>query len=95
VPDPVQHRLRRPAGDLRQQHRELVAAEPRYHVLRARPVAQHVRGKPQQVVAGLVPGRVVDRLEPVDVEHAERQRQRVAARRARPRRRVAPGAPGG
>ena len=56
------------AGDVGEQHGELVAAEPgddaalRQHLLDAR--ADHA----QQRVAGLVPERVVDLLEPVEVD---------------------------
>ena len=63
------------AAALGQQHRELVAAEPREHVGVAQPRAQRPRDAHDQLVAGAVAERVVDRLEVVEVEH-----QRGAAR---------------
>ena len=79
-PDRLGHRGAQPGGDLagradlpdrRQQHGELVAAEPRDHVARPDAVRQPVRHQPQQPVADRVPQRVVDLLEPVQVEQQE------------------------
>ena len=64
--------------DPRQQDRELVAAQPRQRDAAA-PRRQQVRGqpvgdRPQQPVAGAVTERVVDLLEPVEVDEQERSR---------------------
>ena len=70
---------------LRQQDRELVAAEPREHVGLAQARAQQRRATlDDQLVAGVVAERVVDVLEVVEVEHQRRAlRRRSAATRAR------------
>ena len=57
---------------LRQQDRELVAAQPGEHVGLAQAAAQRVRHPHDQFVAGRVAERVVDRLEVVQVEHDRR-----------------------
>ena len=63
----------------RHQHQELVAA-PAEHVVGLADVAdQERRDLAQHAVAGLVAERVVDALEPVDVDEQQRQRDAVAA----------------
>ncbi len=59
--------------DALEQHRELVAAEPRDRVGRARALHQPLRGGLQQPVADVVPERVVHVLEVVEVDHQDRQ----------------------
>ena len=60
-------RLRR-VVDLRQQHHELVAAEPRHDVAGTQALAQARGHLAQQHVAGLMPQRVVDDLEAIEVD---------------------------
>ena len=60
-------------GEVLQQHRELVAAEPRDGVPRAQRGLQPARDLDQQVVADEVPERVVDDLEAVEVEEQHRR----------------------
>ena len=68
--DPVRRRTRRPP--CRRPHRELVAADPKRSA-----VGRHVRqrvGEPlEQLVAGLVPARVVRQLEAVEINDRERE----------------------
>ena len=69
-------------GIERQRNRELVAAEPRDHRIRAKLVGQCAGDAFEQAVAGLIAVLVVDRLEAVDLERDDGE----AARRApRPR----------
>ena len=71
------------APALGQQHRELVAAEAGEHVGVAQPRAQRLRDARDQLVAGAVAERVVDRLEVVEVEHQRRAARAVALDLAR------------
>ena len=64
---------------LRQQHGELVAAQPRQHVGLAQPRREQLRDARDDVVAGLVAERVVDVLEVVEVEQQQRALVAVAA----------------
>ena len=61
------------------QHQELVAAPPEDVVRLADVAQQEHRDLAQDAVAGLVPERVVDRLEAIDVDEHDRQRRLVAA----------------
>ena len=63
--------------DVRQEHGELVAAEPGDHVAGAQRALDPLRDDLEQPVADLVAEGVVDLLEPVEVE--EEQRERLAA----------------
>ncbi|GJE72896.1 hypothetical protein CHKEEEPN_4457 [Methylorubrum podarium] len=67
------------------EHGELVAPEPRHHVVAAHMAPQPLGHRPQQVIADRVAEAVVDRLEPVEVEaeHGER-RLGVGAQRLDP-----------
>ena len=68
-------------GGAQQQH-ELIAAEPRHRIVAAGPVAQRAAQAlgqvDQQAVAGFVSEAVVDRLEVVEVEVADRQQEAFA-----------------
>ena len=64
-----------------EQHRELVAADARDGVRIANALLQERPDLAQQVVAGNVPARVVDELEPVEVEVADDVADAFAARR--------------
>ena len=64
--------------------RELLVAEARHRVGRSQGGLQSVRDVPQELVAGAVPERVVDVLEPVEVQEQERG-ERAAALGARQR----------
>ena len=66
------------AGLALEQHDELVATEPCHEIRGAQHPAQPPRHLPQQLVAGRVPERVVDRLEAVEIDEAHRERQAVA-----------------
>ncbi len=55
-------------GEVRADHEELVAADAGHAVLRADRVGQALGGREQQTVADLVAERVVDVLEPVEVD---------------------------
>ncbi len=75
-----------PSGDLaraaelgarRQQHRELVAAEPRHRVVGPHGVDEPTRRELQQQVAHRVAEAVVDRLEAVEVEEEQGDRRVV------------------
>jgi hypothetical protein len=68
--------------DLRHQNAELVAADPTHDVARAEAAAELTRYRAQGRVAGGVSGRVVGRLEVVEVDDQQRP-GRVAAPRAR------------
>ncbi len=72
------------AAHVLQQHRELVAAQARDGVAAAGGVEQASRNDRQQLVAGRMPHRVVDRLEVVEVEEHHRE-QLALARGARQR----------
>ena len=61
-------------GDAVEQHRELVAAEPGDGVRRPHGRLQPARDGDQQPVSHLVPERVVDELEAVEVEEEDRGR---------------------
>ena len=63
---------RLPGGDVEDERRELVAAEPADHVRRAQPAAKDVGGRAEHLVAGGVPGRVVHLLEVVEIEQEQR-----------------------
>lgn len=62
-----------------QQDAELVAAQPRDRVLRAHHLRQSVGRGDQELVAGLVPHRVVDGVEVVEVQEEHRQGDVVPA----------------
>ncbi len=64
----------------REQHRELVAADARDGVRIAQALLQQRGDLAQQVVAGDVPARVVDELEPVEIEVADHVTDAFAAR---------------
>jgi hypothetical protein len=68
------------AVDAGQEQRELVAADAREQLARPRVAAEPLRDRREHRVAGLVPVRVVDLLELVDVEHDERERRPLAMR---------------
>ncbi len=70
---------------LRQQDRELVAAEPREHVGLAHAAGKQLGDPDDHIIAGLVAERVVDVLEVVQVEHQQRALGAVAARQRRVR----------
>ncbi len=58
---------------------ELVAAEPRQHVIGAHGGFQPLRHLAQQRIAGAVAEGIVDVLEAVEVEHQDRERQAADA----------------
>ena len=64
---------------LRHQDRELVAGEPGDDIGGANPLAHHPGDLADQVVAGVVAERVVDRLEAVDVDDHHRAAAAVAS----------------
>ena len=80
----VQHLARRQLGAIdvgrRQQHRELVAAEPRHRVGRAQGAAQARRHFLQHQIAGVMAERVVDLLEAIEIDQQDRQALVVAMR---------------
>ena len=59
------------AGDVVQQQAELVAAEARDRVGRPDGLAESRRDARQQLVAGVVPERVVDLLEVIEVDEQD------------------------
>ena len=67
-------------GHVVQHHHELVAAEAGDRVDRPPAGAQAGRDLDEQLVAGRVTERVVDRLEPVEVDEQHRRAQPVPAR---------------
>ena len=67
-------------GDLRQQHDELVAALPAHRIRTAHRRGQPLRDRLQEPIADAVAERVVDVLEPIDVEKQHRQLPLVAPR---------------
>ena len=67
-------------GGLRQQQRELLAADPEHAVGRAHAAPQQHADLPQRVVAGDMPARVVELLEVVDVGEHEREAGRARGR---------------
>ena len=69
--------------DVDEQHGELVAAEPRRRVGGPQGALEPRGHDPEQVVAGLVAERVVDRLEVVDVDVEDRDVARAAVERVR------------
>src|SRR3954453_4110060 len=60
-------------------HRELIAAETGEHVARAQRAGPYGRGVLDGAAAGLVPLAVVQGLEPVEVDHGDRERRAVAS----------------
>ena len=80
VGHPLQHRLDRGRGRVRQEDAELVAAQAGHQVLGARGGPQPGRGHRQQLVARAVPEVVVDGLEVVEVEHGDAERAPAALR---------------
>ena len=60
-------------------HRELLAAQPRHHIVIARHVLEAVGDRPQHLVADIVAMRVVDLLEMVEVEDHQPDRLLDAA----------------
>ena len=83
-PQPLDHRLELlVVPDLVEQHAELLAAPPRGHVTRTRGVLEAARDLAQHEVADLMPLRVVDALEVVDVDERDR-RPRGGAGQAHP-----------
>ena len=79
VANALADRRRAFAARVGQDQRELVAAEARHDVGLARAQANQPRGLDQRPAAVEVAVRVVDRLEPVEID--EQQRQRPAAAR--------------
>ena len=75
-------------GGVGQQDDELVAGPAAHLVVAADAGDQQLADRAQDDVAARVPDRVVDRLEPVDVDDGQRRRaaRRRAGRRAAPRR---------
>ena len=67
---------------IRQDQRELVAAEPRDHVRLPRAASDDGGGLDERLAARQVAVRVVDLLEAVEVEEQQRQRPAAARRRA-------------
>ena len=67
------------AGEVGEQHRELVAAEPRGRVAGSEQAFEPAGHGAQQCVAGGVAEAVVDGLEVVQVEQQDRHREAVAA----------------
>ena len=65
-------------GGLLQNDDELVAAEPRHDVARTQRAAQPAADLHQQHVAGVVPQRIVDHLEPVEIDEQHRKLPLVA-----------------
>ena len=65
-------------GGLLQNDHELVAAEPRHDIARTQRTAQPAADLHQQHVAGVVSQRVVDDLEPVEVDEQQRELPLVA-----------------
>jgi hypothetical protein len=59
---------------------ELVAAEARHHIARPQREAQPVRHFEQEQVAGLVTQRIVDDLEPIEIDEQHRKTMIVALR---------------
>ncbi len=70
------------------QDREAVAADPRNMVFRRQRMPQCDRHRHQQFVAELVPERIVDELEIVEVKNQQRQHARLRARQLHRRRQV-------
>ena len=68
----VGHRLGLVRRDIDDDHAELVTAEPGEHVARAQPCRQRLGQLAQQPVTGRVPAGVVDDLELIEVDVAER-----------------------
>ena len=66
--------------DVRQEHRELVAAEARHQVCFPQPARQRPGDRLERVVARLVAVRVVDPLEVVEVDHHQARHLAVALR---------------
>ena len=73
-------------ADVLQQHGELVAAQPGDGVARTERPAQPARDGLEELVAGLVPEGVVDRLEAVEVEEQHRAAPTAAAPARAPQR---------
>ena len=71
APDAAGHRGRFGRARALQEDRELVPAQPYQHVVRAQAVPQALGDLDQQLVTGVVPERVVDLLEPVQVEQQQ------------------------
>ena len=65
-------------GGLLQNDHELVAAEPRHDVARTQRAAQPAADLHQQHVAGVVAQRIVDDLEPVEIDEQQRKLPLVA-----------------
>ena len=72
-------------GDLLQNDDEFVAAEPRHDVARAQGAAQPAGDFHQQHVAGVVAQRIVDHLEPVEIDEQHRESPLMAAAPSRSR----------
>ncbi len=64
----------------RQHHRELIAAEPRDRIGRAQRVAQARRHFLQHLIAGVMPERVVDLLEAIEIEQQHGEALVIAMR---------------
>ena len=77
---PAADDLRLVAVGVREQQRELVAAEPRGEILFAERLREDVGDLPQRGVAGVMALAVVDLLEVVEVEQEQAQRLPVLAR---------------
>ena len=67
-----------PFGSFFQNDHELVAAEPRHHVARTQRAPQPAADLHQQHVAGVVAQRIVDDLEPVEIDEQQRKPPLVA-----------------
>ena len=78
----LEHLARRQHGAVdvgrRQDQRELVAAEPGHRVGLAQRAAQARSHELQQTIAGMVADRVVDVLEPIEIQDEQRERVAVA-----------------
>ncbi len=79
------HALRHQGGRLlirqpRQQHRELIAADPRQRIAIANTALKTLPHELQRDIARLVPEGVIDRLEAIEVEHEHGEHGAVAPR---------------
>ena len=72
--DALGHSRRIRAGaDVVEQDGELVATDARERIAGAQAVLEPARGRDQELVAGLVPEAVIDRLETIEVEVENRE----------------------
>jgi hypothetical protein len=68
LPDALGNGFRRVEGRVRDDHHDLLPAEPGHNVDPARVIADAVSELAQDLVTGIMPIRVIDGLEAVDVE---------------------------